>query len=514
MEEPKAGERLFALRERLGFSQRQLAKEFKVSAAAIALWENGARAVPGPVERLMELYEHYLNGNESDSSILEIRKVSTSWTKILLATIDLRKRKKLGWDDHVQKQIESILRRELSNESWKRSIQLNALERVVQTIGEGKGLPMKLAQLSSYLDLGIPQEFRDTLSTLQFLSSPMSRAVAARVFFEEFDQRPDECFERWNPTPFAAASIGQVHLAIGKAGDKYAVKVQYPGIRESLEKDLRMLERFTKVGSLLKRGDPEALSEVKLHVLKECDYGNEAKSQEDFRRYFADHPAIVVPKVCRELSSKRILTQHYQEGLSFQEFIRTASQDEKRVAASNISRFYMHGFFLSGLLHTDPHPGNFLFQGSKVVVLDYGRTTRLTPAESLRFYDIWKATINGDKAAAREVLRSMDVVRDWHRFDFDAFWNVTRAVHVHYLEDGAFEMTADYVRNCMKTMREFPQKREIRSPSAFFWGNIVHLSLWNILGALGAKSNWREDMDEISAKMNTREGRFLSHWNN
>lgn len=484
-----------------------------MTSGAITHWENGERPIPGPVQKLIQLYENFLEGELPQRDSQEIRQVATSWTRVLLSTIDLRKRKKLNWDDHLKNQIETILHRELSSESWKRQIQLNALERMVQTIGKEKGLPMKLAQLASYLDLGIPQEFRDALATLQFLSSPMAPTVAARVFYEAFDRSPREAFSEWGLRPFAAASIGQVHAAKDQAGRRLAVKIQYPGIQESLQKDFHSMERYTKIAALLKRGDSEALEEVKTHVLKECDYRIEADRQEAFYQYFKDHPTIVIPRVIPELSSVRVLTQEYMEGLSFQDFLKTASVEDKREAARTISAFYTHGFFLSGLLHTDPHPGNFLFQGKKVVFLDFGRTTQLKPEEGANFHRIWRATVDDEKDQARAILKKMDVVKDWDRFDFDAFWDVTRSVHIQYLSEGEFEMTEDFVKTCMKTMQSFPQKREIKSPSAFFWGNMVHLSLWNILALLGAKRDWMKDMEEIEGRMQLAKGRYLRHWN-
>src|SRR5690606_28295413 len=117
-------------------------------------------------------------------------------------------------DDEIKRRIESsissALEKTLSRDRWKSKLQLLVADKLVKSIGQSKGLPMKVVQLASYAELRLPQEVRDLLAELQTMSAPMAPGVSARVFFEEFGKRPDEVFAEWDAQPFAAASIGQV----------------------------------------------------------------------------------------------------------------------------------------------------------------------------------------------------------------------------------------------------------------------------------------------------------------
>src|SRR6185312_10260225 len=116
----------------------------------------------------------------------------------------------------------------ISKDPIKRRVQVAVMDRLVQSLGEIKGIPLKAAQLASYMDFNISDEFRENLAKLQTMSEPMPPSTASRVFQKDLGKTPEQVFAEWSPKPFAAASIGQVHRAKLKSGKEVAVKIQYP----------------------------------------------------------------------------------------------------------------------------------------------------------------------------------------------------------------------------------------------------------------------------------------------
>ena len=174
---------------------------------------------------------------------------------------------------------------------------LQTAEDVATTLGAMKGVLMKIGQMASYVDDGLSPAVRRTLSRLQDSVPPMSAELAARVVTEELGQPPEQVFGRWDPEPIAAASIGQVHRAITRDGRAVAVKVQYPGIAETIAADLQnvaLLRRMLRITAPSQ--DVDALiAELRDRVLEELDYRQEASNQQTIAAYFAGHPTIHVP---------------------------------------------------------------------------------------------------------------------------------------------------------------------------------------------------------------------------
>jgi predicted unusual protein kinase regulating ubiquinone biosynthesis (AarF/ABC1/UbiB family) len=192
-------------------------------------------------------------------------------------------------------------------EELDRERELRTAEHVRDRLGGMKGALMKLGQMASYLDEGLPAPLRAALSELQADAPPMSAELAAGVVEQELGKRPEDLFVEWDPVPIAAASIGQVHRALWfdpATGTEraLAVKVQYPGVDEAIEADLRNAEFL---GALLRQGfaglDPdEMVAEIKERLVDELDYELEARNQALFADFYRGHPYISVPEVVPE----------------------------------------------------------------------------------------------------------------------------------------------------------------------------------------------------------------------
>lgn len=262
-----------------------------------------------------------------------------------------------------------------------------AAEAMLATLGEMKGLPLKLGQMASYIDgiapPGYEEKFQRTLRKLQEKAPPLSAEAAERVVLEDLGAPPEQIFASYEREPFAAASIGQVHRAVTKAGERVAVKVQYPGIDKAIENDLKSLAILESFASPLARKyrTKETLDEIRAVFLSEVDYTNEAENLETFRRICADLPGVHLPRVVHSLTSRRVITLEYVEGKTYAEFCAEATQQERNRAGEIIWSLMFRSLLRHGALYADPHPGNYRFlPNGDVAFLDFG-CVKYMPAE-------------------------------------------------------------------------------------------------------------------------------------
>ena len=235
---------------------------------------------------------------------------------------------------------------------------LQTAEDVASTLGAMKGVMMKIGQMASYVDDGLSPAVRHTLARLQDSVPPMSPSLAATVVAEELGAPPERAFARWDPRPIAAASIGQVHRAVTLDGRAVAVKVQYPGIAETIAADLRnvaLLRRMLRVAAPAQDVDA-LLSELRDRITEELDYRHEAASQRLMAAYFDGHPTIHIPGIISELSTRRVMTSELAGGARFAE-LSTWPQRERDLAAETIYRFVFRSLYEVRRLQRRPAPG-------------------------------------------------------------------------------------------------------------------------------------------------------------
>ncbi|MDB4942409.1 MAG: hypothetical protein JWP97_1943, partial [Labilithrix sp.] len=251
-------------------------------------------------------------------------------------------------------------------------------EAMLKTLGEMKGLPLKLGQMASYIDglapPGYEDKFQEVLKKLQAKAPPLSREAAVQVITKELGP-PGEVFAAFEPDPFAAASIGQVHRATTQAGDSVAVKVQYPGIDKAIENDLKSVSLLESMIAPVGRKyhTKEALDEIKAVFLAELDYRAEAENAETFRAIHQGDDAIVIPRIFHSYSTRRVITTELIGGEDYASFCARADQAERNATAETIWRFMFRALFRHGWLYADPHPGNYRFLGGgRVAFLDFG----------------------------------------------------------------------------------------------------------------------------------------------
>lgn len=259
-------------------------------------------------------------------------------------------------------------------------------EAMLKTLGEMKGLPLKFGQMASYIDglapPGYEEKFQAALKKLLDKAPPLSPEAAVQMVTQELGAHPAEVFGAWEREPFAAASIGQVHRAETKEGERVAVKVQYPGIDKAIENDLKsvsMLEAMmAPIARKLHVG--QTIDELRKVFMDELDYAREAEMADLFRRIWADHPDLAVPRVHHGLTTRRVLTTELVDGMSYAEFCETGSQEARNRAGLALWTFTLCSMLRYGVLYADPHPGNYRFHpDGRVTVLDYGCVKLLPP---------------------------------------------------------------------------------------------------------------------------------------
>ncbi|MEO5898585.1 MAG: AarF/ABC1/UbiB kinase family protein, partial [Ilumatobacteraceae bacterium] len=279
-----------------------------------------------------------------------------------------------------------------------KELELRTAEAVAERLGNMKGALMKLGQMASYVDQGLPAPMRAALSALQANAPAMSSDLAAAAIERELGAPPDKVFVEWDPQPIAAASIGQVHRAVvvdpaTGLERAVAVKIQYPGVGDAIESDLRNADLL---GAMLRQGfgglDPdEMVAEVKDRLVEELDYRLEARNQQRFADYYRDHPFITVPNVLASLSTGKVLTTELVTGSTWTEVL-TWDQDQRDLAGECLFRFVFRSLYGMHAFNGDPHPGNYLFHGDgKVTFLDFGLVKQFTDAEITTFIAMVRA---------------------------------------------------------------------------------------------------------------------------
>jgi len=269
----------------------------------------------------------------------------------------------------------------------------NAMK-IVNRSKELKGAFLKLIQMLSMRADLFPSEAIEVLSAVQSSMPPMNYKLIRQQISRELGSDPESLFKSFEPQAFAAASLGQVHKAVLKDGRPVVVKVQYPGVEETVDQDLKNLRALLHALSLIGRDllrqkvdAAELYRELEERLHEEIDYINEANNIALFQKLLADDEEVEVPDVYPDYSSRRVLTMGYLDGYSFKEIMAPGvDQELKDWIAVKLYRLVWRQIFDFGILHTDPHPGNYLVTyHPHLCLLDYG-SIRVFPEEIRRQY--------------------------------------------------------------------------------------------------------------------------------
>ena len=402
--------------------------------------------------------------------------------------------------------------------------ELRTAEQVAEALGGMKGALMKLGQMASYLDQGLPEPVRDALAQLQSDAPPMAGELAVETIERDLGRPIGELFADFDIAPIASASIGQVHRATLHDGRQVAVKVQYPGVDDAIKADLANAGLlFQAVGMLFPGLEPGPIvDEIRSRVVEELDYVLEARNQQLFVDAYRGHPFIHVPAVVHDRCSPRVLTTELAHGARFDE-VRGWSQEERDLAGETIYRFVMRSLYRLRAFNGDPHPGNYLFQGGgKVVFLDFGLVKHFEPDEIAVFSAMVKAmVIDRDVKAFRRVIEGAGLLPPGAPFDDQLVEDYFGHFYEFVLEPGPVMMTQAYasesVRRIFDSTGVFGDlMRAANVPPSFVIIQRINMGLYAVLGELRATADWRRVAEElwpwVDAPPSTELGRAEAGW--
>lgn len=283
-------------------------------------------------------------------------------------------------------------------------LQEKTAEQIFKVLGELKGGAMKFGQALSVFEAALPEDiakpYRETLVKLQEAAPPLPARVVHKVLAKELGEHWRDNFAEFNDTPAASASIGQVHKGIWKDGRAVAVKIQYPGAKEALISDLNQIQRFAKIFQLLLPGVEmkPLLEELKARIIEEVDYRYEASAQSTCFEAYKGDSDIAIPEVI--MATDRVLVSQWLEGTPLSKVITDGTQEERNNAGIRLARFHFTAPMRAGLLHADPHPGNFrVLKDGRLGVLDFGACNRLPNGFPEPFKRLLKNALEGDAIA-------------------------------------------------------------------------------------------------------------------
>ena len=420
-------------------------------------------------------------------------------------TAELVKLSTVAGANYARKTVGSAFASDERKAELQARYELQTAEQVAEVLGNMKGAVMKLGQMASYLDGGLPEPVRQALAQMQQDAPPMSYELVAGVVRAELGGEPDTVFASFEREPMASASIGQVHRAVTHDGRAVAVKVQYPGVDAAIRADLDNSDLlFGAMGMLFSGLDPAPLvAELRDRLLEELDYRNEAENQQRFVDYFGGHPTISVPEVLHELSTGRVLCTELAYGAKWTDVLEW-SQEERNLTAETLYRFAFGGIYRLGVFNGDPHPGNYLFRpGGEVTFLDFGLCKVFTPDEIAEFQRLITAMVlHQDPVEVRRVWSEAGVLVDDPKLSDELIHEYFSHFFEMVLKDETMAVTSEYASDSLRRFFDLsgPYGEVMKSvtlPSFMVVIQRINLGLYALFGELRAVANWRRLAEEV-----------------
>jgi predicted unusual protein kinase regulating ubiquinone biosynthesis (AarF/ABC1/UbiB family) len=323
-------------------------------------------------------------------------------------------------------------------------LQARTAEQVFKVLGELKGGAMKVGQAMSIFEAALPEDvaapYRATLTRLQDSAPALPAGQVHAVLADNFGPRWRRKLSAFDDEPAAAASIGQVHRAVWRDGREVAVKIQYPGADKALMADLRNASRLARMMTSWVPGVDvkPILDELAERVMEELDYAQEAASQRAFAAAFRDDPEVAIPDVLA--AGHTVIVSEWLDGVPLSRIIAEGSREERNAAGQHYQRFLLSGPARAGLLHADPHPGNFrITPDGRFGVLDFGAVAHLPDGLPPMVGNLLRIAMTGDAEAVLAGLREEGFVKAGSRIEaqglldfLDPFVEPARTETFHY----------------------------------------------------------------------------------
>jgi len=322
---------------------------------------------------------------------------------------------------YLSARFQARFRSEASMQRLLRRKHLRNAKRVERAICSLQGLFIKVGQLISIMTNFLPQEFQKQMEGLQDHVPPRPYKDIEARFREEFDgQGPHDLFAEFDERAVASASIGQVHYATLRDGQSVAVKVQYPDIEELVRSDLKTLSRIFRITQYFVpyQGLEDVYREIRSMIMDELDFRQEAENTRRVAANFVGSRDVAFPKVIDELSTARVLTTRFEEGVKIGDLAALKEMGiDRKALARRVVELYCKQIFTDGVYHADPHPGNLLVrhselnpEGFRVVFLDFGATAEVSPEMRQGLIELIQGALSRDTQRIVHAMRTMGFI--------------------------------------------------------------------------------------------------------
>ncbi len=383
-------------------------------------------------------------------------------------------------------------------------LQARTAEQVFQVLGQLKGGAMKFGQAMSVFEAALPEEvaapYRAALTKLQEAAPPLPAVTVHAVLAEQLGADWREQFAEFDDRPAAAASIGQVHKARWHDGRAVAVKIQYPGAGKALLSDLRQLGRLARVFAVFTPGldIKPLLVELESRVAEELDYRLEAENQQTFAAAYDGDADILVPGVVA--GADRVLVTEWIDGVPLSTVIREGTQAQRDLASRLLATFLFSGPVLAGLLHADPHPGNFrLLEDGRLGVIDFGAVNRLPEGAPEPIGRLARWALEGRAHDVLEALRDEGFVKPTIDIDPDRLLDYLRPL-LEPIRGESFQFSREWLRGQALRLGD-PRSpanqlgRQLNLPPSYLLLHRVTLGTIGVLCQLGGEAPYRSLME-------------------
>lgn len=375
---------------------------------------------------------------------------------------------------------------------------------IYNSLSELKGSALKVAQMLSMDKNILPRAYVDQFSLSQYNAPPLSGPLIVRTFSKYLGQTPSRIFDEFDMKSANAASIGQVHRA-RLNGKNLAVKIQYPGVGDSISSDLKMVKPFAfRLLGMSQKELEVYMAEVEERLLEETDYELEIKRSVEFSVACKEINNLVFPQYYPELSSSRIITMDWLEGKHMKEFLSTEpSQEIRNRVGQALWDFYNFQQHELRAVHADPHPGNFLItEDGKLGVIDFGCIKEMPDDFYYPFFALTSTEMLSDKARTIEAFRKLEMIKPDDNpaqveFYYQAYKEMISLFAEPYMS-GTFDFSQksyfDNLYQFGEKIARMPEFKQARGVKHFIYVNRTNFGLYNMLHELGATvktDTWR-----------------------
>jgi len=385
------------------------------------------------------------------------------------------------------------------DEQAKEQLDKDNAEDLFKTLSELKGSALKVAQIMSMDKNMLPTAITEKFAMAQYNAPPLSYPLVLRTFKKAFGKSPLDIFNSFSRNAIKAASIGQVHMA-EKNGQKLAVKVQYPGVADSVKNDLRMIKPIAmRILNLKENEIRQYLEEVEERLIEETNYELELKQSIEISQACEQLNGFVFPKYYPDLSSDKIITMDWLEGLHLKEFLKT-NPDQKTRNLIGQRLWELYDFQVNKLkaIHADPHPGNFLFyKNGDIGVIDFGCIKRIPIDFYHNYFQLLNPSYQKDDELLMELFYKLEFIYEddtpeTKKLFFGLFKEIMFLL-IQPFKEGNFDFSnKDYLDRLYELGDELKSRKDIRKNGAargsrhILYINRTYFGLFTLLYELGA----------------------------